>query len=451
LSNGGIVDLTWDNAENNNRSGVFRTLTIDQLTGDGGIFKVNTDLANNKADEITLGSGSTSTKVGIDVAYDPYLATSGLAAGSSISGNALVLTDNSQKLTSVTGVADSYNLYDYTPTITDNGNNTYSVTSLAITNVRPEPTPEPTPGKQTITSPSRPMRDARNSRMALHNLWVNGELNNMSKRLGDLRAMEPAEAGIWARYEHNKLEKGEDTSLKYNLFQVGYDKAFAGSNGTTYRGVAVSYAKGTGDYEIGDGDLKETALSLYQTYTGKDGRYYDVVLKGGKLMNNYDLTQTSNPSSADYNTWGYSISGEIGKRIYHGNGVYIEPQAELILGRIKGSDYTTSSGMNVDVDAQDTAITRLGVAIGKEIKGTGSYYFKASYYHDFGSGLTLTASDDNTNPFTYGEDAAKNWCIFTLGGTIKAGSNCNIFGEFSKFTGQLTNNLQYNIGARWKI
>jgi outer membrane autotransporter protein len=213
----------------------------------------------------------------------------------------------------------------------------------------------------------------------------------------------------------------------------------------------MSYAKGTGDYEQADGDVKETTLSLYQTWVGKDGRYYDIILKGGKLMSDYDLHNTSNPANADYSTWGYSVSGELGKRFYHNNGIYIEPQVEFTLSKIKGADYTTSTGMQVNVDSQNTALARIGVAIGREIKNIGSYYFKVSYYHDFGGGLRLTASDDTTNPFSYGEDSAKNWCIFTLGGTVKAGKNCDIYGEFSRFTGQLSNNLQYNVGARWKI
>jgi outer membrane autotransporter protein len=453
LSNGGIVDLTWDNAT---RSSDFRTLTIDTLKGNGGIFKVNTDLANNKADQIILGSASTSTSVGIDVAYDPYLDTSGLVAGNSINGKALVLVDNSKKMTTVTGISDSYNLYDYIPTITNNGDNTWSVTKVTIINQDPTPTPTPTPTpeptpKQDVTSPSRPMRDTRNSRLALHNLWVNGELNNLTKRLGDLRAMEPAEAGIWARYEHNNLDQGDDVSLKYNMVQVGYDKAFAGTNGTTYRGAAMSYAKGTGDYEVSSGDVKETALSLYQTWVGKDGRYYDVILKGGKLMDNFDYNYGSNPFSADYNTWGYAVSGEFGKRLYHGNGVYVEPQVELTLGKINSTDCTTSTGMDVHMDGQNTALTRIGIAVGREIKNVGSYYFKASYYHDFGGGLNLTASDASTNPFSYSGDVAKNWCVFTLGGARKVGKSCNVFAEFSRFTGQLSNNLQYNVGARWKI
>ena len=107
--------------------------------------------------------------------------------------------------------------------------------------------------------------------------------------------------------------------------------------------------------------------------------------------------------------------------------------------------------MKVNVDAQNSAVARIGVAVGKEIKNVGSYYAKASYFHDFGGGLNLTASDSTTNPFSYGEDSAKNWCIFTLGGAVKASKNCNVYGELSKYTGELSNNIQVNVGARWSF
>ena len=38
-----------------------------------------------------------------------------------------------------------------------------------------------------------------------------------------------------------------------------------------------------------------------------------------------------------------------------------------------------------------------------------------------------------------------------LGGAVKTGKNCNIYGELSKFAGQLTNDVQVNIGARWSF
>jgi hypothetical protein len=34
---------------------------------------------------------------------------------------------------------------------------------------------------------------------------------------------------------------------------------------------------------------------------------------------------------------------------------------------------------------------------------------------------------------------------------IKADSNCDICGKSSKYTGELTNNQQYNVGARWNV
>jgi outer membrane autotransporter protein len=266
--------------------------------------------------------------------------------------------------------------------------------------------------------------------------------------MGDLRGSEPAEAGIWARYNHSKLEQA-NTKLMANLFQVGYDKDLATQTGTIYRGLAVSHATGNADYDLGSGDVKETTLSLYQTGVKDDGRYYDIIAKVGKYQDDYDLTKTANVSHADYDTWAYSISGEYGKRYELGRGLYVEPQAEFILGRLNGTDYTTSTGMKVDLDAQNRAIARIGTAFGKTFT-SGSLYGRLSYYHDFGSGISLTATDDG-HSLTYGRDLAKNWGELTLGGTMTAGKDTQIYGELTKYIGQLTSNIQFNIGARWKI
>ena len=451
LRDAGKIDLTWDNTTRDPLTDK-RTMTIGNLAGSNGVLVVNTNVKNNIADEFIIKS-NTATGIGIDVAYDPALAVSGLTTASDISGNAKVLTVSGEVTPEVTAQPDSYNGYDYTPTIVANGDGTYSVTKLTITNVTPTPTPTPIDPKHTLTTPSRPMREARHSRMAMHNLWVNGELNNMQKRMGDLRAVEPAEAGLWARYEHDKLEKGNDASLKYNYFQLGYDKDFQGDTGTFYRGVAFSYGKGTGSYEIGTGDLKEGALTLYQTWIGKSGTYYDIIAKAGKLLNDYNVsaTATSNAYTSDYHSWGYSIGGEVGRRFKKDNGFFVEPQLEFTLGRINGANYLTSTGMTVNVDKQNTAIARLGVAVGKEIKNVGSYYAQASYYHDFGGGVNLTASDSTFYPYSYSERSAKNWCVFTLGGTVQTSKNCNIFGALSKYTGELSNDVQVNVGARWNF
>jgi outer membrane autotransporter protein len=427
LSDGGTVDLTWDNAT---RADSFRTLDVGTLTGDNGVFKINSDLANNKADSISIGAGSTSTTAYIDVAYDPALTSETLTAGKTITGKASVVTAAPTGMTFI-GQQDSYNLYTYTPILVNNGDGTWDLTGLNIDTAKV----------------SGHVTSAAQDRLGLNSLFQ-FEINSLSKRLGELRETPEAESGVWARYYNGKLEQG-DASLKANLFQAGYDVNTTGKSERTYRGAALSYAKGDGDYALGTGNLKETTLSLYQTGIKNDGRYYDVVLKAGKYMNDYDVTNTANPSSGDYSTWAYSISGELGKRFDLGKGLYVEPQAELVLGRLNGADYTTSRGMDVSVDAQNKAITRLGLAFGKSYS-RGSVYGKASYYHDFGTGVDLNAADGG-NSVGYSEDMARNWTELTIGGSAKLGKHANMYAEVSKYLGQLSSNIRYNIGARWSF
>ena len=426
LRNGGSVDLTWDNPT---RSSEFRTLSVGTLRGDGGVFKINADLANNKADSISLGTDSTSTQAYLDVAYDPALSSETLSAGKSVTGKVTVVTASPTTMT-FAGKQDSYNLYTYTPTLVNNGDGTWDLTALTIDSAKT----------------SNHVKTAAHDRLGLNSLFQ-FETNSLSRRLGELRDADTT-SGIWARYYDGKLEQG-DASLKANLFQAGYDKRSDGASEKTYRGAALSYAKGDGTYAYGSGDMKETTFSLYQTGIKNDGRYYDLVVKAGKYMNDYDVTATTNPSSADYSTWAYSISGEIGKRIQLGHGLYVEPQAELILGRLNGADYTTSTGMNVSVDAQNKAITRLGLAFGKSY-ARGSLYGKVNYYHDFGTGVDLNAADGG-NSVGYSEDMARNWTELTIGGSAKLGRNANAYAEVSKYMGQLTSNVRYNIGARWSF
>jgi outer membrane autotransporter protein len=426
LQDGGIVDLTWDNPT---RTDAWRILVVRNLTGDGGVFKINSDLANNKVDSISIGAASSSTQAYIDVAYDPYFTGETLSAGKAVTGKATVVTASSTTMT-FTGKQDSYNLYTYTPTLVNNGDGTWDLTALTIDKAKV----------------SGHVKTAAHDRLGLNSLFQ-FETNSLSRRLGELRDANPT-SGIWARYYDGKLEQG-DASLKANLFQAGYDKRSDGKTEKTYRGAALSYAKGDGTYALGTGDMKETTFSLYQTGIKNDGRYYDVVLKAGKYMNDYDVTQTANPSSADYSTWAYSLSGEMGKRIDLGKGLYVEPQAEVILGRLNGADYTTSTGMNVSVDTQNKAITRLGLAFGKSY-ARGSLYGKFSYYHDFGTGVDLNAADGG-NSVGYSEDLARNWTELTIGGSAKLGKNANAYAEVSKYMGQLTSNVRYNIGARWSF
>ena len=471
LNEGGLVDLTWDN-NLRSPSEKARTLTISRLDGNNGIFKLNSDLANNIADKLSIaGAAMDTTKEYIQVSYDPYLKTEKLTAGKMLAGKAEVVSLAPDNIT-FAGKQGEYNLYQYTPTVVKEADGKWYLTSIKIDNVvngggdtggdtgggtgggTGGDTGGGTGGDTgggtggVVTTVTGPVRTIGQSGLALHNLWLK-ETNNLDKRLGDLRAGQTESAGVWARYNRGKVERGQ-SSLKYNLFQAGIDKDSQGENETTYRGVAVSHAKGDGSYEIGSGDLSETTLSLYQTGVRKGGQYYDVILKAGRYADEYNLVSSGgNSARGDYHTWGYSVSGEYGVRKQLGKGGYVEPQAELILGRIQGVDYTTSTNLKARMDAQNKAVARLGLAFGQEFKG-GSLYGKASFYHDFGGGLQVRAAD-GSNSIGYTETLARNWGELSLGGTAKVGKNMMLYGELSKYIGQLSSNLQVILGARWSF
>ena len=52
---------------------------------------------------------------------------------------------------------------------------------------------------------------------------------------------------MWAKYGHGTQEvgsSGRNTEIKYNQFQIGYDKLFARKDGKMYRGIMVSRING---------------------------------------------------------------------------------------------------------------------------------------------------------------------------------------------------------------
>jgi len=426
VSDGGVIDMSWDNRTRS----ASRELNLNSFGGNGTvILTTNVNNFSDTGDFVEIQNGKTGTLT-VKVSYDPIF-----DSGASVLGTTSIVTvENGYDNLNVVGGTMAYNAKNYTPHITGS----YGMWAIDGFSV----------SSSIGGSANANVKTVADGHYALHSLWLS-ETNSLDKRLGELRSIaKPADDGLWARYGYRKLEagSGNQADVKANLFQLGYDKKQTGEKGNIYRGLAVSYAKGTSDLKSGEGDLKETTLSLYQSYVGYDGRYYDIVLKGGKFMNDYRITDPSAAySESDYSTWAYSLSGELGKRTTWASGFYLEPQVELILGHMNSADYTTSTGMKSKAEASNLALARLGLAVGKQL-GQSNIYLKASYFHDFGSGINIDADGVD-----YYRDPAKNWGEFALGSNIKVSKACNIYGELSKYAGQLKSPIMVNIGARWSF
>lgn len=270
------------------------------------------------------------------------------------------------------------------------------------------------------------------------------EDSTLSQRLGELRESDGGQ-GIWVRMSRGEFEYDGEYKNQYNFFQMGYDWAA----GSWHYGAAVSHNDGRTTYTHGDGENCSTSLSLYGTWLGDKGHYADIVLKQGRLSNDFDIYTEAGHTSGDYDAWGTSLSGEYGMKVDLDGGWYVTPQAQLTLMRIGGEDYTTNNGIKVNQDSLENAVGRVGFEVGKRISDSGSIYAKASLLHDFaGSADTYLSLNGLTN--SYHQDIGDTWCEAGIGFNYKTSENSYVYADVVKtFGGDVETPWQWNAGMRW--
>lgn len=270
------------------------------------------------------------------------------------------------------------------------------------------------------------------------------EDSTLSQRLGELRESDGGQ-GIWVRMSRGEFEYDGEYKNQYNFFQMGYDWAA----GSWHYGAAVSHNDGQTTYTHGDGENRSTSLSLYGTWLGDKGHYADIVLKQGRLSNDFDIYTEAGHTSGDYDAWGTSLSGEYGMKVDLDGGWYVTPQAQLTLMRIGGEDYTTNNGIKVNQDSLESAVGRVGFEVGKRISDSGSIYAKASLLHDFaGSADTYLSLNGLTN--SYHKDIGDTWCEAGIGFNYKTSENSYVYADVVKtFGGDVATPWQWSAGMRW--
>ena len=270
------------------------------------------------------------------------------------------------------------------------------------------------------------------------------EDSTLSQRLGELRESDGWQ-GIWVRMSRGEFEYDGEYKNQYNFFQMGYDWAA----GNWHYGAAVSHNDGQTTYTHGDGENHSTSLSLYGTWLGDKGHYADIVLKQGRLSNDFDIYTEAGHTSGDYDAWGTSLSGEYGMKVDLDGVWYVTPQAQLTLMRIGGEDYTTNNGIKVNQDSLESAVGRVGFEVGKRISNSGSIYAKASLLHDFaGSADTYLSLNGLTN--SYHQDIGDTWCEAGIGFNYKTSENSYVYADVVKtFGGDVETPWQWNAGMRW--
>lgn len=265
----------------------------------------------------------------------------------------------------------------------------------------------------------------------------------LGKRLGDLRQGD-GDQGFWVRLNRGEF-KYDNAKNQNNFFQLGYDKA----SGDWHYGAAISRNSGKTNYGDATAKNRSLALTLYGTWLGDKGHYADIVLKEGRLSNDYDIYAPIGLTHGHYKTWGSSISAEYGREIAMGDKAYFTPQAQLSWLRIAGKDYTTANGISISQDSQSSTIGRLGFELGSKLGDKGNVYARASVLHDFGGSADTRLSYNGVST-TYSNDLGDTWYEAGIGFNLKTKDNSYLYADVSKaFGGDYKTPWQWNVGMRW--
>ena len=289
-------------------------------------------------------------------------------------------------------------------------------------------------------------------------VWRN-DMNDMYKRMGDLRI--GAESGLWARAYGGRISYDANNAYMKNSYwaaQVGIDKRLASG---WHVGGAFGYNDGSATYRYGGkGDPKLYTLAAYATRVSEDGQYVDVIAKAGKLSNKftaynkYSAPALRNYVEGKYDTYGYGISAEYGKKIRMGKG-FVTPQAELTWSRLSSDSFDaaapTGERMRVSQSSVNSLVGRLGVVAGVE-SDKGNFYAKASLFHEFdGDGHILFSEPGKTGKRS-SFSLKDTWAEIALGGNYYLSPRSMIYADFTKsFGGDYKVDWRINAGIRFSF
>lgn len=436
--NGGIVNMEYNP--------FYEKLEAVNYTGKGGIFRMKSDLAQDNANKDTTGDKvhMTSAAAGSSGKIQVHDAS---LTGKEVTGekHELMITDDSGKAT-FTGLSlDDGGLWDVTPTI-QNGKYVREVmgysdakdTEWYLTKLQ-----------RTINESTKTLLHSTDNTYALYR----NSIDTLRQRMGDLRFRNKKEdvSGLWARDTHGAYS-GDKVYSRYNRLQLGYDYA---ANKKSIYGILFERGIGNPRYENGNGKDHTFAGALYGTWFGDNGSYTDVVAKVGRddtTLHSYGQY----PDSASFRTREESLSVEYGRtHTLNKKGLFLEPEAQIVFGRLGSKDYTTSRGKTVHMDSFNSAIGRIGVLLGQR-KTEGDhpfdYYAKVSVLHEFGGDRNyyLTAPDGETMDTS--EDYRDTWYEAGFGGTYRINGSTYLYADGEReFGGTWNRKWQWNVGIHWQF
>ena len=283
--------------------------------------------------------------------------------------------------------------------------------------------------------------------LGLH-IWRN-EIDDMHRRVGELRDSSAQSNGLWTRVYHGKAEYGDqNVTNRYTAFQFGYDRQVRDG---FWLGGAFSYTDGDNNFDYGDGDSDLYTFSGYGSWLFDNGVYLDLVGKVGRMKNAFDIRFNDIKSTGDYHTNAASLSAEMGWRYFATEELYLEPQVQMWYGHVFDADYHTSTGIKVENDSVDSLVGRVGVKMGyKDSQVRGGVFLKASVLHDWEGDAKFRYSKGADVSRTLTESLGGTWYEYGLGADYNATDQVHLYADLEAGNGgEVDTDYRFNVGVRY--
>lgn len=283
--------------------------------------------------------------------------------------------------------------------------------------------------------------------LGLH-VWRN-EIDDMHRRLGELRDSSDQDNGLWTRVYNGRASfGGQDITNKYTAFQFGYDHQ---TSPGLWLGGALSYTYGDNSFNHGSGDSNLFAFTGYASRLYDNGIYLDFTGKIGRMKNSFDIRFNDIDSSGEYHTNAVSLSAEAGWRFYPAENVFVEPQLEIWYGHVFDAQYETSTNVLVDQSSTDSLVGRAGVRIGVKCPNNrGAAFIKASVLHDWEGDASFRFSKADFKSRTISEDLGGTWYEYGIGADYNATNQLSFWGELERGDGgEVDTDYRATVGMRY--
>uniref|UniRef100_UPI003966D624 autotransporter outer membrane beta-barrel domain-containing protein n=1 Tax=Sutterella wadsworthensis TaxID=40545 RepID=UPI003966D624 len=431
-----------------NRDGKYSEVDISNLTGPGGIFKIDLDWQTNqgakqyteKSDFIKIGKAedNSSQTVWFDISkahLDEMKDGDKLYFASVESGDTTFSTNADGEVSS----ADEIYSFKYSSQSEESDNLTYWFLTKS----------------QGGTNENVAL--LRNAALASYSLA--SDLDRFHERRDEARYEEAGAGGLWARYRYSDIGRDNTFDMDKNMIQVGYDKEVSTADSRKIVGIAFDYTHADTDLTgiSGSGSSDRYGLNLYYTVLGESGSYADFNAKIGRLGSDYNLRNDSGQKIGGslWQTF-YGVSAELGWKFELNDFLFIEPQTQLQVIRIEGTRFETESGIKAQIADTNSIIGRVGFRAGSSFSFGSAERISTAYIYgdvlrEFKGDHVFAARGHSTSvDFSYADK--ETWYDAGIGANLSLSSNTDLWLNAKYiFGGYFESSRQINAGVRFSF